>query len=78
MKVQYLGAIAVASALSLGMVACGPNSTADPCAGGGATTEEQADPCAADPCAADPCAADPCAADPCAADPCAADPCAGS
>ncbi|MEL7503976.1 MAG: hypothetical protein AAFN18_16075 [Cyanobacteria bacterium J06554_6] len=77
MKVKYLAAVAVASALSIGTLASCGNSAdvADPCA---APAGEVADPCAADPCAADPCAADPCAADPCAADPCAADPCAGS
>ena len=73
MNARYLSSLAVVSALTLGVVACGGGTTpeateeVDPCA---------ADPCAADPCAADPCAADPCAADPCAADPCAADPCA--
>jgi len=83
MRIQYLGAIAIASLLTLGTVACGnTTTTADPCAG---ATTEAVDPCAAgaaDPCAgANPCAAtDPCAAvDPCAgANPCAAaDPCAG-
>lgn len=73
MKIQYLGAMAIASLLTLGTVACGTTtSTADPCAG---VAEEAIDPCAG---AADPCAAtqaDPCAgANPCAA----ADPCAGA
>ncbi|MEM6519413.1 MAG: hypothetical protein AAF892_00450 [Cyanobacteria bacterium P01_D01_bin.71] len=67
MNAKYLGAVAIAAALTVGTVGCG-----------GATTDtgtptEDVDPCAADPCAADPCAADPCAADPCAADPCAAE-----
>jgi YHS domain-containing protein len=85
MRIQYLGAIAIASLLTLGAVACGSSNTAiDPCAG---AAQEAVDPCAgaADPgAAADPCAAaaDPGAAakaDPCAgANPCAAaDPCAG-
>ncbi|MEL6384535.1 MAG: hypothetical protein AAFQ89_19175 [Cyanobacteria bacterium J06626_18] len=69
MNVKYLGAVAIATTLTVGTVACSPGGT-DP------ATEEQVDP-AADPCAgeADPCAADPCAGE---ADPCAADPCAGS
>jgi hypothetical protein len=63
MKTSYLGAIAIATVLTVGTVGC--STAADPCAG---TKEEAVDPCAAaDPCAADPCAADPCAADPCAA-----------
>jgi YHS domain-containing protein len=75
MRVQYLGAIAIASFLTLGAVACGSTTTAvDPCAG---AKQTEVDPCAAaNPCAAaDPCAAaNPCAsANPCAAaDPCAA------
>jgi YHS domain-containing protein len=78
MRIQYLGAVAIASLLTLGTVACGNTTAVDPCAG---TATEAVDPCAgANPCAAaDPCAADPCAAvDPCAgANPCAAaDPCA--
>jgi hypothetical protein len=61
MNAKYLGAIAIAAALTVGTVACG-GTGADPCAG---TTEEEVDPCAgtADPCAgtteeeeADPCA----------------------
>lgn len=66
MRVHYLGAIAIASMLTVGTVSCAGGS--NPCAG---EKTEEVDPCAADPCAADPCAADPCAADPCAADPCA-------
>ncbi|NEQ30139.1 MAG: hypothetical protein F6K04_03925 [Leptolyngbya sp. SIO4C5] len=80
MRVNYLSAIAMASILSLSLVASGCGSQSSAPTDDGAATE-QADPCAADPCAAksaDPCAADPCAADPCAADPCAADPCAGT
>ncbi|MDA0266874.1 MAG: hypothetical protein O3A14_07910 [Cyanobacteria bacterium] len=58
MNARYLSTLALCSALSLGVVACGSAET---------TGTEDVDPCAADPCAADPCAADPCAADPCAA-----------
>jgi YHS domain-containing protein len=81
MRIQYLGAVAIASMLTLGGVACSAQTAVDPCA---AVKETVADPCAgANPCAAtDPCAgANPCAtADPCAgANPCAAaDPCAAA
>ena len=47
MNARYLSTLALCSALSLGVVACGGG--ADPCAG-----TEEVDPCAADPCAAHP------------------------
>ena len=62
MNLKYLGAIAIATTLTIGTVGCGSSTTDAP---EDATTEE-VDPCAADPCAAaeeDPCAADPCAAE---------------
>ena len=58
MKLGYLTALAVASALTVGAL-----STLSPA---------QANPCAASPAAVNPCAANPCAANPCAANPCAA------
>lgn len=62
MNAKYLGAIAIAAALTIGTVGCGGTAESPD---SGAT--EEVDPCAADPCAgaveeeADPCAADPCA-----------------
>ncbi|WOD41606.1 YHS domain-containing (seleno)protein [Nodosilinea sp. E11] len=72
MRIQYLGAVAIASLLTLGAVACSTTAVTPE-----ANSQAVVDPCAAaNPCAgADPCAAaNPCAgADPCAAaNPCAA------
>lgn len=79
MQAKYLGMMAVASVLSIGMVTgcANPESTSSP----DATEQTESNPCAGkeNPCASkeDPCAsANPCAS----ADPCASkgDPCAGS
>ncbi|MGF1538565.1 MAG: DM13 domain-containing protein [Elainellaceae cyanobacterium] len=73
MKLTYLTALVISSALSFGAVALVADvqpAQANPCA--------SVNPCAANPCAANPCAANPCAANPCAANPCAANPCAGA
>lgn len=55
MQIRYLGAIAIASMLTLGTVACGTTTAVDPAG----ADQEAVNPCAANPCAA---AADPCAA----------------
>jgi len=55
MKIQFLGAVAIASLLTLSAIACSPSTTVNSDAG---DSLEAVDPCAA----ADPCAtADPCA-----------------
>jgi YHS domain-containing protein len=61
MRIQYLGAIAIASLIALGTVSCGTTTAVDP----NGASQEAVDPCAsANPCAAaNPCAsANPCAA----------------
>ncbi|MCG8363056.1 MAG: hypothetical protein MJA27_06965 [Pseudanabaenales cyanobacterium] len=73
MKVKYLAAVAIASALTVGVVTtgCGPKA---PTGGAGTTQPCAGNPCAGNPCA--PCAGNPCAGNPCAGNPCA--PCAGN